>query len=432
MKKNLIFQVIASIISGISIFFAFYWFTDSYFEKFFNINTNFKYFLIPFGLLISASIVFITSGTLRKRFPQKFSVAIIGFPRTGKTTLLITLYDQILSKRIDFYKIKIVGSETIERVNQYISYLKSGKQIPSTTDQDVYAYRTTIETKSFFSKSLVQVEFGDFPGEQSVQFAEKYENWFHRTPYFRWVKDANAYIYVIDCGEYLIKKTSNDIDNFRIRETTNDFRKYKAETMSSMRTSWQHLLEYNFDIKLNIANNPLILIFTKSDTLMHYVLFNEIMDRSSLKEINYIEYENDNAKLLQDYLNIISYNEIPMYSNNLSRSKEYDIMLYWVEVYLQIFEFLRTKFDYSEMDKIFENINNSQNIIDRSKIDDYIVSINKTKIKIEKDFNDIIKYFEKESSHFNKLYMSSFGVVNDRQTDSEQYKQLLDYLFPNL
>jgi len=396
MKKDHFFQIISSIISAIAIMIA----LILSFEKFDflpNLSVYIRVLIGFGGVIISVVLVIMTTGVLRKGFPRKFSVATIGFPNTGKTTLLMTLYDQILSKRIDFYKIRIMGTETIERVNKNISFLKNGAKIPSTTDQDVYAYRTTIETKTLFSKNLVQVEFGDFPGEQSKMFAEKYENWFHRTPYFRWVKDANAYVFVIDIGEYLISKFSNN------------FNEYRAKTISSMRASWQHLIEYNYDIKLDIARNPLILVFSKSDVLAHYIVFLKILKSKELKI---------DENVLIKYLRYITYEKIPLLNNdNHQHVKDIRDMIY---------DFLNNNYNLELDQDVYTELLSSLAFYD------FQTNAENFRKDIEEDFKELIDYFKKESKYFNKLFMSSFGIVIDHEDNNQQFKKLLDFIFPNL
>lgn len=97
------------------------------------------------------------------------------------------------------------------------------------------------------------MEIGDFPGENTVEFAEQFGDWLHETPYFKWVMDADCFLFVIDVLPLLDPEGKSE---------------YIAKTSRAIRAAWHHLLEYHTEGKKNLKLKPLCLVFTKADLLM--------------------------------------------------------------------------------------------------------------------------------------------------------------------
>jgi hypothetical protein len=205
-----------------------------------------------FGIVVIILIAFFFYNfLLEKQYPRAFNVAIIGFPKTGKTTLITVLLCEILFHRIKRCHAIIKGEITINKVNENLRRLKDGKPVGATTDETKFAYRTNISTgKGIFTKEY-KIEFGDFPGECSEQFSAKSLNWLKDTSFFNWAVEADAFFFVIDVSICFLPDdkfsyTINDID-------------------AGYRSAWQHIVDANPFRTKKIRSTPISIIFTKSD-----------------------------------------------------------------------------------------------------------------------------------------------------------------------
>lgn len=105
------------------------------------------------GAVVSAAISIYASLVARKKLPLAHNVAVVGYPRSGKTTLITALFAEIFSRNISSISITPRGEETIKRINDDIARLESGRELGPTTDQDLFAYRAEMLTgKSIFAK----------------------------------------------------------------------------------------------------------------------------------------------------------------------------------------------------------------------------------------------------------------------------------------
>jgi hypothetical protein len=143
------------------------------------------------------------------------------------------------------------GGETIERINSQLEKIEIGQSLGPTTDQDLFAYRADIKIKSFPFMKNYKVQVGDFPGENSEKFVENYGDWLHKTPYFKWAMEADAFIFVIDLAKVLTDKNGE----------------YVAKIKKSFRAAWQHLYEYHVEGKKYIRNKAISIVFSKADLL---------------------------------------------------------------------------------------------------------------------------------------------------------------------
>lgn len=103
--------------------------------------------LLLVAALVALLVLFrLTAG---RSLPYAWSVALIGFPRSGKTTLLATIFGEIFARRIIDYEITIRGEENIDIVNAALERLSTGRALGPTTDEDVRAFRTTLKMNQF-------------------------------------------------------------------------------------------------------------------------------------------------------------------------------------------------------------------------------------------------------------------------------------------
>lgn len=230
-----------------------------------NFNVTDYTFLIALSVgIISSIVTLVSSRYFERRMPISHTVAIVGFPQSGKTTAIISIFGEIFARRILSVKATPRGVQTIERVNESLERLKKGRALGPTKDQDRFAFRTDITIKNWLFSRTYKVEFGDFPGEDSEEYSLKYGSWLHNTEYFKWVIDCDAIIFIIDLGRYLTKGDE-----------------YVVEISSALQAAWQHFSDLNEHRMKTIKNMPIVLVFTKAD--LFDVSTNPYHSRDSIK-----------------------------------------------------------------------------------------------------------------------------------------------------
>lgn len=268
-------------------------------------NEGFSLIMTGLSGVIGIIITYLITMRLNNQNPRAYSIGVLGFPQSGKTTLITTLFSALFARKRKNISINPRGQETINRVNDDIAKLNMGKSIGPTTDQDLFAYRANIIFKDFIFKRYYKIEIGDFPGEDSKLFEEKYGNRLHETPYFKWFIEADVFLFIIDIGEYIKPKK----------------RKEYIELISkAMRAAWQTLLEYHTDGRKAIHRKKLILLFTKSDLLgLNKLIKNEdelITNIIKLgfsenvrkeEKIDLDEFEKNKNLVLNDFSELIKY-----------------------------------------------------------------------------------------------------------------------------
>ncbi|ETX00039.1 MAG: hypothetical protein ETSY1_12620 [Candidatus Entotheonella factor] len=192
---------------------------------------------------------------MKNPFALAYNVAVIGFPKSGKTVMITSIFGQLFSDRYLGRGVILRGKDTIERVNKDLELLEIGRLLGPTTDQDIFAYRADIRRGIFPLQREYKVVIGDFPGESSEEFVEDSVEWLHESSYFKWVMEADAFIFVIDIARIL---------------TDNDNREYRAMITRAIRAAWQHIYEFHVEGKKNLNRKPLMLVFTKADLLLKY------------------------------------------------------------------------------------------------------------------------------------------------------------------
>jgi GTPase SAR1 family protein len=251
-------------------------------------------------------------------------VAIIGFPQSGKTTLITSLFWEIFNKKNSYMTFIPRGKETIEKINEDISKINMGKTLGPTNAQDIFNYRVNIEIgKSFYRKSY-KFEIGDFPGDNSYEYYKKFGPWLHNTPFFRWVMESDVFVFIIDCAKIIIKNEDN-----------------KAEITKAIRAGWQHILDYHFESRRKLQSRKVLLVFTKADLL----IAKEIINDTNFNEID--KYGFDRYASIENYANSFGYGDIYPTSVEISSKQRNEL----IEKSNQIVE------DYNEIIKFFDNQN---------------------------------------------------------------------------
>lgn len=184
---------------------------------------------------------------------RAYNIAIIGFPKSGKTCLVTAMFGELFANRIAGVSTVPRGKETIEKVNADLEKLDIGRVLGPTTDQDLFAYRADISFEGFPFRRRYKVEIGDFPGDDSEKFADEFGDWFHETDYFKWAMEADAFIFVVDLAFVL---------------SPVDREKYIARMRKAIRAAWHHVLEYHLAGQKKIKRKRVAFVFTKADLLV--------------------------------------------------------------------------------------------------------------------------------------------------------------------
>ena len=225
------------------------------------------YGMIIFGILgtvqtqlVSVVLVVITTATLAMMFvlfyrtfqvQRSYHVAVIGFPSSGKTTLITSLFGEAFARQLPI-KLAPRGTQTIERINKFLETQRKGKTLGPTRDQDMFAFRADATLGRFPFRTTIRLEFGDFPGHYSEAQIDNMAI-LHNTEFFKWVADSDAIIFVIDLARYL--------SNVRARQN------YVAEVTSRFRAAWQQYLDTNRYRTKEVQRHPVLLVFNKSDLM---------------------------------------------------------------------------------------------------------------------------------------------------------------------
>jgi len=225
------------------------------------------------GVSVSVFSTFL-SKNLNKKEALMYNIAVIGLPKSGKTTFITSMFGAVMHGKIRLkgYDAILKGNSTIDKVNENLSLLDKGIPIGSTTDQTLFAYRVNIEENSSHflrPKKEYQIEIGDFQGEMTQELIDLKTNiWRHDSDFFNWVKKANAFVFVIDLGYYLMYK-----------------KEYVADISKSLRSAWQKIIELNDNQIQKVSKQPVILIFNKADVLTNTNL--------SQSEVKYLAFSED-------------------------------------------------------------------------------------------------------------------------------------------
>lgn len=214
--------------------------------------TNDDFALVFFASMAAAILTSVATWIIAaRRLPASHRIAILGFPQSGKTTLITALFEFFFRYGARGRSIVPRGEETIQRINDNIKQLELRRPIRPTTDQDVFAYRADILLSPGPLQRRYKLEIGDFPGEDTLAFTEQYGDWLHSTPYFQWAVSADAFIFVVDVSTVYRENYKEDI----------------ARQKSAFRAAWQRLREHHLDGTTDLSSKLLLLVFTKADLL---------------------------------------------------------------------------------------------------------------------------------------------------------------------
>jgi hypothetical protein len=184
-----------------------------------------------------------------------YRTAILGLPRAGKTALVAAMFSEIFADPRK--ELNPVGPETINRVNQFIEMLDSGRPIPPTKEKDAFIFRFVYYVRRLLvSKIRYEGEIVDFPGEMSKRLLDSAADGtlqddiglFGRE-FYSWILSSRAVIFVIDSAGYTFAK---------------DKRAFVARMTAEIRATWQ-LLQQEGPQSFRPGSKRVALVFTKVD-----------------------------------------------------------------------------------------------------------------------------------------------------------------------
>jgi GTPase SAR1 family protein len=231
-------------------------FFGKYLESAKDKNATLYFIVVLMALAVSATSYLFVRNLRSSATTIPFNVAIIGFPQSGKTTLIASLFQEIFKQNVEGIKATLKGESTIDRINMLIERKESGMPVGPTNDQTMFAYRTNILLKRGGFSREYKVEFGDYPGEYSEMLSDTdYFGMLKNSEYFRWCVEADAYIFIVDVGKYII---------------SSDKARFIATTSKMIRQSLQHFMDYSFIGERKFRSRPILIVFNKMD-LCNYI-----------------------------------------------------------------------------------------------------------------------------------------------------------------
>lgn len=237
---------------------------------------------LAIGAVVAMSFIYLVWMTRRfASLNTSYNVAILGFPRSGKTILLTTLFGEMFANKIGIRAVP-KGDATINTINHYLSQLAKGESLGPTTSTDRTAFTADLTVGGKRLGETYRVEFGDFPGDDYDSYVNQFGPWLHTTPFFRWVLHADAIVFIVDIG--------------RILNPRENRASVVAQESSAIRAAWQHMIDTEEMTGRDFRRLRIVLAFTKAD------LFQEV------KNYNYEESE---VEILEDRIFRLGFTDIP-------------------------------------------------------------------------------------------------------------------------
>ncbi|MGD0499306.1 MAG: hypothetical protein ABSC23_12815 [Bryobacteraceae bacterium] len=184
------------------------------------------------------------------RHPTTFSISLLGYPYTGKTVYLTTLFDLLQRASAPGIRFSPYGRETIEQVADNLMALYSGKWLPPTPAGTVFFYRANATIGVGFGRSRYKVEIGDYAGEQIGELNPVDVRWLHKSDYFKYVIQSDGIMLMVDSSMLASG------DPARIEEAQNGFI-----------AAFQILAEEKGAVDNRRLRAPVALMFMKTDLL---------------------------------------------------------------------------------------------------------------------------------------------------------------------
>lgn len=237
--------------------------------------------LLVFAIVLQTLLTNVLSipGVLEP-IPISHKIAVIGLPKSGKTTLITVIFE-LIQKGTYIREVRLHGVKTINTVNKLISLLNSGHRVGPTTEKEIFVFRFSYQKRGLLKK-LFDVEIADFPGEYSGKLlleSDLEEDNQRRTrrrgaqrkdsesghsndeldfalfgqEFFSWIASAREYLFLIDLSAiYSAEKVKGAI----------------ADISARIRTSWQIIEDATSERGIGgVRGREVHIVFTKVDCL---------------------------------------------------------------------------------------------------------------------------------------------------------------------
>ena len=106
--------------------------------------------------------------------PSDYFIAVLGYPKSGKSIFITSFIDYLIHKKISGYKTIKIENETAKRLKKDIKCLNSHIPFDQTGTESVFPYIVDISKGKPPLKKYFKVQLGDFSGDDSAQFSEGY------------------------------------------------------------------------------------------------------------------------------------------------------------------------------------------------------------------------------------------------------------------
>ena len=300
---------------------------------------------IAVGAVLSS--VLITLLFTRIAPPSPHNVAFVGFQKSGKTTLLITMFNELMLFRVSGVSARLRGEKTIKRVTSYMEKIRLRQAVGPTTQRSQFPYEVNITRGRFLGRSF-KMSFADFPGEKSEEYvsglpeqqseghdyaankeSEDYRSVVasivkKRAPYhqiddtalfdrdfFRWVLECDALVFVVDIAQYLMDKAHSQPSPMASN--------YVVEVSQAYMRTWSYILDARD--QAGEARAPVVVLaFTKSDlfdvdshgaaadsleTMMATAGFEEPLPE--VREISRVKFEEGKKQCEEDFYDLLQF-----------------------------------------------------------------------------------------------------------------------------
>jgi len=152
---------------------------------------NLLYILLVLSLVLCITVFVIFIIRTFKVNNKSLTIALLGFPRIGKTVFLTVLFNELQKVKSDTINFLPYGNETVEKVTRDISSLQRGEWLPKTEVNQFFYYRATTTIGNLIKRSY-KLEIGDFAGERFNDLSDRQFNWLHRDVYFDYTTQSDA------------------------------------------------------------------------------------------------------------------------------------------------------------------------------------------------------------------------------------------------
>ena len=175
------------------------------FRDFADVLRNRPAFLVALATLaaMAASAYTLLAYRFLTRNPIPLSISLLGFPGTGKSVYLTTLFDELQRYRGDAIRFAPYGRETIEAVTANLNALTSGNWLARTVPGAVFPYRATASLRGGLLPRKFKIEIADYAGEHISELNPSEAAWLHKTDYFKYVVQSDAVILTLDSAALL-------------------------------------------------------------------------------------------------------------------------------------------------------------------------------------------------------------------------------------